>query len=364
VGNRIQENISLAPLTTFGIGGPARYFTEAGSESQVRDAVGFAREGSVRFLILGGGSNMLVSDDGFPGLVIRIAVGHRRFDRVDGGVRVTAGAGVLWDSLVDECVEMGLQGVECLTGIPGRVGATPVQNIGAYGQEVSHTISGVRVLDIGEDAVRDLAPEDCEFSYRQSVFNTRERGRYAILAVEYMLHPGRPPCLSYPDVARAFLGRAGAPEVAEVRDEVRRIRRGKAMLLVPGDPDARSAGSFFRNPVLPVPEFREFDERVRHERPEAVVPSYSFEGQVKVPAAWLVEAAGFPKGMSDGAVGISSGHALAIVNRGGATSGDILRLAGSIQSRVEERFGIRLIPEPVFVGFSDSVALQFGAVVP
>lgn len=355
--NRVQESIPLAPLTTLGIGGPARYYVEILREEDVGEAVAFARARSVPVLVLGGGSNLLVSDDGFSGLVIR--------PRLEGlswnGTGVRAGAAAEWDTVVAGAVERSLSGIECLSGIPGSVGGTPVQNVGAYGQEVADVISTVRVYDRKDDTLRALEAEDCVFGYRASVFNTSERGRYIVLEVRYELKPGGRPCLVYSDLARYF-GDRSSPSLAEVREAVLGIRSGKAMLLVQGDPDCRSAGSFFRNPLLTNREFESLQDRARHRGADAPLPSFRSGDSIKVPAAWLVERAGFGKGTSDGPVGLSTKHALALVNRGGATAADVLRLAGAIQHAVEGRFGIRLRAEPVFVGFPDAVVSAFGAV--
>lgn len=356
--SRVQENIPLAPLTTLGIGGPARYLVEVSDEGDIGAAVGFARSRSLPVMVLGAGSNLLVSDDGFAGLAIRVVLDGVRFD----GARLRAGAGVDWDGLVADCVRRRLYGVECLSGIPGLVGGTPIQNVGAYGQEVSEVISSVRVYDLADDTLRELPAPECGFGYRISRFNTGDRGRYVVLGVEYLLKDAGEPCLSYPDLVRHF-GKRSAPTLGEVRHAVLMIRRGKAMLLVDGDPDCRSAGSFFRNPVLTTTEFIELEERRSLAGIEAPVPAYRTGDSVKVPAAWLVEQAGFPKGTTDGPVGLSTRHALALVNRGKAEATDVLRFAGAIRHGVEDRFGVRLRTEPAFVGFSDEVVASFGAVV-
>jgi UDP-N-acetylmuramate dehydrogenase len=359
VTNRIQESIPLAPLTTLGIGGPARYLAEAATRDALGEAIAFARSRTLPILILGGGSNLLVSDAGFPGLVIGV-----RLKGVEwAGARVRAEAGVEWDSLVDGCVGRNLAGAECLSGIPGSVGGTPVQNVGAYGQEVSDVITNVEVYDLGDDTVRNFSRDACGFAYRSSLFNSSGRGRFIVLGVEYGLRAGAAPCLVYPDLSRFFDNRSGVPTLAEVRDAVLGIRRGKAMLRVEGDPDCHSAGSFFRNPVLSSLAFDELEDRCRRRGVDSPVPSYRAGDSVKVPAAWLVEHAGFPKGSTDGPVGLSRKHALAVINRGGAKAGDILRFAGAIQDSVEDVFGIRLSTEPAFVGFSDEVVARFGAVI-
>lgn len=348
----------MAGLTTLGIGGPAKYLVEVSDEEGLGEAVAMARTRSLPILILGGGSNLLVSDDGFPGLAIRMRISGVRWD----GPRVSAGAGVVWDTLVADAVGRGFFGIECLSGIPGSVGGTPVQNVGAYGQEVSQVISSVRVYDLYNDAFRDLAAEDCGFAYRTSVFNSTHRGRYVVLAVEYTLRTDARLCLTYPDLGREF-SEGRKPALKEVREAVMAIRRGKAMLLVDGDPDCRSAGSFFRNAVLTLSGFDALEARCREAGLDAPVPAYRSGDKVKVPAAWLVERAGFGKGTVDGPVGLSSRHALALINRGGAQATDVVRFAGAIRDEVEDRFGVGLRTEPAFVGFPGEVVSRFGAVV-
>lgn len=345
----IQENTPLAPLTTFGVGGPARYFVEASSEDDVQAAVKQARERGWPLFVLGGGSNLVVADAGWPGLVLRIALRGIEQQREGGKAIFTAAAGEDWDAFVALTVSQGCAGVECLSGIPGTVGGTPVQNVGAYGQEVAETIVRVRVLDIERSEVRELENVDSGFSYRSSIFNTRARGRYIVLGVTFALTSGGAPRISYADLQKHFAGRRQSPTLAETREAVRSIRLSKAMLIVAGDDDCRSAGSFFKNPVLGREDYEQLLGSA------AGVPSFpAADGRVKVAAAWLVEHAGFSKGLVRGAVGISRRHALAILNRGGARAADIVALKNEIQQRVRDRFGIELQPEPVFVGFEQS----------
>jgi len=355
----IRENIALAPFTTLGIGGPARYFAEVRTEHTLLEALSFAESHTLRVFILGGGSNILVADEGFAGLVLRIAIGGISSLSEHGKVIVTAGAGEDWDGLVSHCVERGLAGIECLSGIPGLIGGTPVQNVGAYGQEVSETIVAVRAYDRQTKCIIELNNAECGFSYRASIFNTSVRDRYIVLAVSYALTPSGQPTLRYADVQKFFAGRSSAPSLAEVREAVRMIRARKAMLLVPGDPDCQSAGSFFKNPIVSAEAFARIEGAARAHgviKADEQVPRYHAPGdQVKVSAAWLIERAGFHKGYERGRVGLSSKHTLAIVNRGGATAHEVIGLMREIQARVEERFGVALVPEPVFVGFATSV---------
>ncbi len=347
----ILEHVPLAPLTTLGVGGRARYFAEARSEAEVVEAVKFSRSRRLPLFVLGGGSNLVVADAGFPGLVLKMGIADlSSFTDPQGGVVFRAGAGVDWDALVARSVAANCGGLECLSGIPGTVGGTPVQNVGAYGQEVSETIGEVRALDLQSLEIRTLNHADCGFAYRSSIFNTSGRNRYIVLSVSFALREGAKPNVSYGDLEKFFAQPDADPTLAEVRAAVREIRHRKAMLLVPGDEDARSAGSFFKNPVLPQTFFDELTTRLQSRGLQP--PGYPApEGRRKLPAAWLVEHAGFAKGYSRGAAGISRKHALAIVNRGGATAAEIVALKDEIQARVFEQFGIELTPEPVFVGF-------------
>jgi UDP-N-acetylmuramate dehydrogenase len=349
---QLLENIPLAPLTTFKIGGPARYFVEARDIAELQEAVTFANSRSLSLFVLGGGSNLLVADEGWPGLVLKIAIQgieqHSGHDE-DGKVLFDVGAGESWDKFVSRAVMARCAGVECLSGIPGSVGGTPVQNVGAYGQEVSDTIASVQVLDLKDTQVRELCNEACGFGYRSSIFNTSERGRFIVLRVTYALTPGGSPRIAYADLKRHFEGRETSPDLAETREAVRHIRALKGMLIVPGDPDSQSAGSFFKNPVLTEDQHEALRQRAVARG--LTLPSYpALETRKKVSAAWLVERSGFARGFGSGRVGISCKHALAIVNRGGATAADVIAFEQQIQQRVEEIWGVHLEPEPVMVG--------------
>jgi UDP-N-acetylmuramate dehydrogenase len=353
---QVQENIPVAPLTTFRIGGPARFFVEAKTTADVEDSVRFARIRDVPLFVLGGGSNLVVADSGWPGLVLKIGISgieRRTGAAEDGRALFDVGAGESWDRFVSHAVMAHCAGVECLSGIPGNVGGTPVQNVGAYGQEVSNTIESVEVFDLKDNQVRELCNEACGFSYRSSIFNTTERGRFIILRVSYGLAPGGDPHLEYADLKRHFEGRETVPNLAETREAVRHIRARKGMLIVEGDPDCRSAGSFFKNPVLSEEQHEDLEKRAAAKK--LTIPSYpALEKSRKVSAAWLVEHSGFARGYGFGCAGISSKHALAIVNRGGATAAEILALKDQIQQRVEEIWGVRLETEPVMVGFVET----------
>jgi UDP-N-acetylmuramate dehydrogenase len=343
----IHENVALAPFTTFRIGGPARYFTDAPTEEALLDAIQFATAKSLPLFILGGGSNVLVADAGFAGLVVKVSIRGVEWESDHDTTIVRAGAGEEWDPLVSACVERDLAGIECLTGIPGSVGGTPVQNVGAYGQEVSEVLVRVRAYDRHTDSVVELSREACEFTYRTSIFNTTAKDRYIVLQVIYALPKHGVPSIRYPDVKREFEGQHSTPTLSEVRAAVRRIRARKAMLLVEDDQDCRSAGSFFKNPIITEEEYAEVQTRAAKEVPRYPAPG----GKVKTAAAWLIEQSGFSKGYSLGPAGLSTKHTLALVNKGGARAEDVLRLARRIQDRVRDKFGVRLVPEPVLIGF-------------
>jgi len=348
----VEENVALAPWTTFRVGGPARFFVEAYSATEVQEGVSWSRARSLALFILGGGSNLLVSDSGWPGLVLKVGItGIERQPTLnaEGKVLFDAGAGESWDRFVAHAVAADCAGVECLSGIPGSVGGTPVQNVGAYGQEVCDTIESVEVFDLKENRVRELCREACGFSYRSSIFNTTERGRFIILRVTFALAPGGSPHLEYADLKRHFEGQEATPNLADTREAVRQIRARKGMLIVEGDPDCQSAGSFFKNPVVSEAQHEDLAKRAATQN--LSIPSYpALEKNRKVSAAWLVEHSGFARGYGLGHAGISTKHALALVNRGGASAAEILALKNQIQQRVEEIWGVHLEPEPVFVG--------------
>jgi UDP-N-acetylmuramate dehydrogenase len=348
----LQENVPLAPLTTFRLGGPARFFVEAKTIADVQEAIAFARSKDLPLFILGGGSNLLVADSGWPGLVLKVAIPgiERRPGEIDGKALFDVGAGESWDNFVSHAVKAQCAGIECLSGIPGTVGGTPVQNVGAYGQEVSETIESVEVLDLKDGQVRELCREACGFTYRSSIFNTTEQGRFIILRVAFALTPGGSPFIGYADLKRHFAGRETSPNLAETREAVRHIRALKGMLIVVGDPDCMSAGSFFKNPVVSNDQHEDLKKRAAARG--LTLPAYpALQKNKKISAAWLVEHSDFARGYALGHVGISSKHTLAIVNRGGATAAEVLALKDQIQQRVEELWGIQLEPEPVMVGF-------------
>jgi UDP-N-acetylmuramate dehydrogenase len=341
-----QQHVSLAPFTTFEIGGPARWFAEAATEADIEAAVEFASARKLRLFVLGGGSNLLVSDAGFDGLVLRIAL---RGIQAEGAV-LSAAAGEDWDALVRRSVDAGLGGMECLSGIPGTVGGTPVQNVGAYGQEVSRTIRTVRAFDRPKCIWVDLSNADCGFAYRRSRFNQGpDRDRFIVSRVVYALEQNAPAAVTYADLKHYFKTQCMAePSLQQVRAAVLSIRLGKGMVVTAENPERRSAGSFFKNPVVDASELPRIAAAV--DVPEPEVPRYTAgPGEVKLPAAWLLERAGFVKGYRLGAAAVSTRHTLALTNQGGATASDIAALRDAIQSRVRQLFGISLEPEPVWV---------------
>lgn len=345
----VQKNVPLAELTTLKIGGRACFFASAKSESEVVEALDFAEQNNLETFILGGGSNVLIADKGFDGLVLQVSLkGISTVQGKDETVYVTAKAGEDWDAFCLFCVEKNLQGVECLSGIPGYIGGTPVQNVGAYGQEVSETITAVRCYDRKNKEFVELTNAECRFAYRTSVFNTTEKNRYVVTAVTFALKFGGKPKIVYRDL-RNYFGDA-KPNLEETRRAVLKIRAEKSMVINENDPNSRSAGSFFKNPIVAKAKFAEI-EKLAAKCGLQNVPFFDFdEKNVKIPAAWLIENSGFGKGFEFGRVGLSSKHTLAIVNRGGATAEDVLSLKNLIQAKVKEKFNVELKPEPILVG--------------
>ncbi len=337
----------LAQHTTMGVGGPAAELREADSEAALIEALGAADRADEPVLLLGGGSNLIISDAGFPGLVL--AVRHRGVEASGGdAVLVDAAAGEPWDDLVAWTTERGLAGLECLAGIPGQVGATPIQNVGAYGQEVADTIVDLRAWDRREQRVVTLPASACRFGYRASAFKAELRGRYAILSVRFALRRGAPAPPRQGELARRLEALDGAVTPARVRELVLTLRRDKGMVHDPDDPDTHSAGSFFVNPVVSAERAEHVSSGVSRSMPSWPAGS----GRVKLAAAWLIEEAGFPKGFRMGRAGLSTRHTLALTNRGGASADEIVALARHIRAGVQQRFGVTLEPEPVLVGLA------------
>jgi UDP-N-acetylmuramate dehydrogenase len=353
--NGLREHVPLGPQTTLGVGGPARWFVEAEREEDVARALAWARERALPTLVLGGGSNLLVADRGFDGLALRVRRVGVRVETRGREVRLEAGAGERWDEVVALSVASRWAGLECLSGIPGDVGATPIQNVGAYGQEVAETIVGVRAVERATGEIVEIDGAGCGFGYRDSVFKREARDRYVIVAVRFALRAGDAPRVRYAELAARFAGRP-MPSLAEVREAVIALRRGKSMVLDAGGEggeNGRSAGSFFMNPTVGAAALAEVRARAAAVLgPGEAMPEFpAADGRVKLSAGWLIERAGFRKGTSEGAVGLSTRHALAIVNKGGATAAEIVAFARRVRRGVGERFGVALAPEPVLVGF-------------
>jgi UDP-N-acetylmuramate dehydrogenase len=352
----LSESVPLAPMTTLGIGGLARYFAEVTNTGALLAGVEWARSRGMPLFVLGGGSNIVVADGGFPGLVLRVSIRGVETHFDSGDVVITAGAGEEWDALVARCVARNWAGFECLSGIPGRVGATPIQNVGAYGQETSETLASVEALDLEAARLVDLSASDCEFGYRTSRFKTRDRGRFIITRVMFRLSVNGKPVVRYPELQR-YLADLGIdqPGLADVREAVLTIRRRKAMVIDRSDSDSRSVGSFFVNPTVTRGEFEAIKQRLATlGAGSGELPAFPVsDGRIKLSAAWLIERAGVERGYTYGNVGTSTKHALAIVNRGGGTAGEVVELKELIQKRVLEAFGVELTPEPVFVGFDE-----------
>jgi UDP-N-acetylmuramate dehydrogenase len=332
----------LAPLTTLRLGGPAGTFVRAETEEALVAAVRAAGDGPL--LVLAGGSNVVIGDAGFPGTVVHVATRGVEAD----GPRLAVQAGEPWDALVARTVADGLQGFECLSGIPGSTGATPIQNVGAYGQDVAETVSWVRVLDRERDTVETLPAAECGFGYRTSVF--KRSARWVVLAVGFALRDdtdGRSGPLRYAELARTLgVPVGGSAPLADVRAAVLGLRAGKGMVVDPADPDSVSAGSFFTNPVLDLDAYEALAARAGERPPAWPEP----DGRVKTSAAWLIGRAGFGRGHAHGRAAISSKHTLALTNRGGASTDELLALAREIADGVQERLGVALEPEPVLVG--------------
>ncbi len=355
----LRRDVPLAPFTTLGVGGGADYFFEAGDVPAARRALSWATDHGLPVFLLGGGSNVVIADQGWPGLVLRFCAAACSVTPEGDDVLVRAGAGFDWDDFVQAMVAEGFAGLECLSGIPGLVGGAPIQNIGAYGQEVAQTIESVEVLDRRSLTARTFTMDDCGFGYRQSRFKGDLAGRFLVTEVCFRLRRDGAPVLSYPELQRRAtqLG-TGAASLVTVRDLVLELRRSKAMVLDPTEPDSCSVGSFFMNPLLSASELYALEAALEGSGTDpAGMPRYDAGSDLtKVPAAWLIEQAGFVKGETMGRAAISTKHSLALVNRGGASAADILGLARTVRTGVRDRLSVVLQPEPRFIGFDRPVA--------
>ena len=349
----LQRDVVLAPWTTLGIGGPARFFVSASTIDELRDAVDWARGSGHPLFILGGGSNLLVSDEGFAGLVLHVALRGIVVEGVDGtSATIRVAAGEPWERVVSMAVARAWAGIECLSGIPGSTGATPIQNVGAYGQDVSETIIRVEALELATGRIVTLTRDECRFGYRSSVFKGEAKGQFLVTAVTFRLRPGGEAAINYPEL-KTLLDENGvaASDLMRVRDAVIAIRKRKGMVLDRNDPDTRSDGSFFMNPIVDRNAFDVFLRRATAFADGGKIPSFPAGDDIKLSAAWLIEHAGFQKGFVHGSVGLSSKHSLAIMNRGGGTAREVRELVSLIQNGVRERFGVEVLPEPNFIGF-------------
>lgn len=351
----IQENIELAGFTTIRLGGPAKYFCSCSSIQEIFDAMEHARKNDLRVHILGGGSNTIFSDKGFDGLIIKINVKGIAVTEDQDHVLVSVQSGEDWDPFVAYCVDKGYGGMECLSGIPGSVGATPIQNVGAYGQEVKDTIVRVRVLERSTLKEKDLTNTECNFSYRNSIFKYRDRDKYIVVETTFRLKKNGRPTINYPEVMKAIASAVplssladGHESLSAVRNVVLSLRRKKSMVIDPGDVNTRSVGSFFMNPVVTQEEYEHIKKQWVKNGDGSPMPVFETGGKFKIPAAWLIERSGFQKGHIKNGAGISEHHSLALVNRGG-TAEALLSLAEEIRNGVEHRFSIRLEMEPIIV---------------
>jgi UDP-N-acetylmuramate dehydrogenase len=348
----VRDQVSLSELTTLRVGGPARRLITAQTTEEVVEVVGGADASGEPLLLIAGGSNLLIGDVGFDGTVLHVAVGGIAIGETGDGVRVVAAAGEPWDGVVAACVSEGLAGVECMSGIPGSTGATPIQNVGAYGQDVAETIVSVSAYDRRGAGIVELEPEQCGFGYRSSAFKGSDR--YVVLGVSFALERSalaKP--IRYAELARTLgVAPGDRPSLRDTREAVLELRRGKGMVIDPGDPDSVSAGSFFLNPILSRDAFASLERRATERLGEGTqVPVWpDANGSVKTSAAWLIERAGFHRGYGNGRAGISSKHTLAIVNRGGASSAELVALARELRDGVQAAFGVSLHPEPTLVG--------------
>jgi UDP-N-acetylmuramate dehydrogenase len=351
---KIQENILLSPYTTLGIGGLAHYFVNASDEQTIFGAVAWAKKQEIPLFILGGGSNLVIADSGFPGLVLQINNQGIESHYQDGKVLVTVAAGETWDDFVALSVKNNWQGLECLSGIPGKLGATPIQNVGAYGQEVKDTIIKLQAYDRQLEKVVSFSNPECQFSYRQSYFKSVAKDRYIIFKVTYALTPETAPIIRYPELQKYLLENISSiPTLSDVRSAILQLRRSKAMVVDPLEPNSKSVGSFFMNPIVEEKKLLLIKEKLILGNLNDSIPEFPADtGRIKLSAAWLIEKAGFSKGYKKGNVAISSKHALALINQQNGTAKEICFLAEEIQEKVKNKFDIYLEPEPIYVGFN------------
>ncbi|MGM9999111.1 MAG: UDP-N-acetylmuramate dehydrogenase [Candidatus Bruticola sp.] len=350
--NFIKTNVAISSLTTFEIGGPAAYLAEPTTLSELKESITFARQHKLPIFPIGSGSNILAADSGFPGLLIKSRMQDLKITTQEDYVCIEAQSGVLWDDLVAQSVSLNSAGLECLSGIPGQVGAAPVQNIGAYGQEAANCIEHVQVLDLDSLELKNIPTRDCAFAYRTSNFKTIWKDRFFITSVSFKLKHQGQASLRYQDLERFFAEQLAAnknwrPNLNDVRQAVLQVRASKSMLYDKKNPNHRCAGSFYLNPIVEYTKAQQLKEQYPS------IPVYATDNQnlCKISAAWLVDQAGFCKGFRHGRAGVSSAHTLALINAGGASADDILAFSAEITAKIHEKFGIQLVPEPVMLGF-------------
>lgn len=350
----VKENILLSELTTIKLGGNAAQFCECNTENEIIECIIYAKDNNLRLFVLGGGSNVIFPDNGFDGLLLNPLVkGIKIHNDLKEHTVIKVGAGEKWDDFVNYCVDNNLTGVECLAGIPGTVGATPIQNVGAYGQEVSDTIIFVKAIDVKTLKITGIMSEDCLFSYRNSRFKSVDKGKYIITEVTFKLRKNGEPRIVYPELSKYIYENVPLNSINDNKEKLKavkncvlQLRKKKSMVVDPCDVDSVSCGSFFTNPVISRDEFSKLTANANIDIKD--IPHFDVDGGVKIPAAFLIENAGFNKGYKRNGVGISNKHTLALVNYNG-TSKDLLKLADEIREKVFEKFGIRLIIEPEVV---------------
>ena len=351
----IKENILLSAHTTIKLGGPAKYFIECDTEGSIKEALEFAKEKNCKVQTLSGGSNIIFADHGFDGVILKINIKGVTVKKDKDNFFVCSGAGENWDEFVKYCIENEITGAECLSGIPGSVGATPVQNVGAYGQDVSGIIYSLKAIERESLETRIFRNEDCRFAYRESIFKSAYKDKFIITEVVFKMKKKSESEIKYPelkkyiDSQKEYSGlNAGKEKLNFIRNAVLSLRKKKSMVIDNDDPNTISCGSFFTNPVMSVSEFEKF--KIKTDSINLLTPYYinSDKDKIKIPAAWLIEQSGFEKGYKTKGAGISTKHSLAIINRGGKTS-DVISLSEEIIRTVKNKFGIVLVNEPVIV---------------
>jgi len=349
----IKENVNLSDHTSIGLGGTASYFISCKSVDEITEALKFSSGKNLPVQIMSGGSNIVFPDSGFPGVVISVDIKGIIFKKIGNDIIAIAGAGESLDGLISECIKNGYAGIECLSGIPGSAGAAPVQNAGAYGQEIADVLEYVSVIDRSDLSFKKFTNPECGFSYRQSRFKKEDADKFIITEICIRLSINNISEIKFSGLKERFSKIQDFEKTKDIkkklntiRNTVLEIRKEKSMVIDKSDANSRSCGSFFMNPVLNENEFNEFKNMISKQYPE--FPFYKSGNEFKIPAAWLVERSGFEKGFVKNGVGISSNHSLALINISGTSAG-LIQLSEVIQNAVKIRFGISLIPEPVII---------------